>query len=155
MVITEDMKQCGRIQEETKSLEKVRPFFAHCKEHKFSLQPTIPASPQLAQNPVQPIESGKCAKTNSVGRSSAAPGMKGGMRSRWERAWLAGRVQALYSSATKWRLDHLRASRIYRKWDVMVKSQNRLPTPTHFKKHRQKGEERMKQNIPALLSVLN
>lgn len=31
MVINKGMEQCRRIQEETKCLEKVRPFFAHRK----------------------------------------------------------------------------------------------------------------------------
>lgn len=49
-------------------------FWFIVKEHKFSLQPTSPPIPKLRQNPVQPIESGKCAKTNSVGSTLVGVG---------------------------------------------------------------------------------
>lgn len=64
MVIPEDMEQCRRIRKETESLEKVKLFMVHCKGTEVSLQPTH----NLRLTPNFPaIESGKCAKTNSVG----------------------------------------------------------------------------------------
>lgn len=61
-------------------------FWFTVKEHKFSLQPTSRPIPKLPQNPVQPIESGKCAKTNSVGFTGGGVGGRGSVE-RSKREW--------------------------------------------------------------------
>lgn len=78
----------------------------------------------------------------------------------WARGDLAGNpMESLESTATKWRLNsHGGPSKCTENGIRLAKSENRFPTPTHFKKTKKTEriiENETKQNIPALLPVFN